>query len=165
MNIIAVDPGNTTGLALWYGGPKPYVHEIPGGFPELVRVIDDLVLNDPNPWDLIVVEDWIIDDKTHTKTRQPAAMYGTGYVKGVALSHGIPELTIGASGHKPRSGVKKLRRDGLSQPILLGWAKRTSDRHGEDACSLLLEGLRRTDRPTYDAILATILPEVNYDRS
>ena len=104
--------------------------------------------------DLVVVEDYIINAETHKKTRQPTAYEGIGAVRYWAAAQGVACEAINAGGHKPFSGVKKPMAQ--SKIIRLGWTKRTKDRHAEDACSLVLWGLRHHDRETFAALMRQI---------
>lgn len=156
MRILAIDPGLVTGIG-YIDTPGPATTwELPGGFGAVV----DLLEGYGPEVDLLVVEDFIIDDATHMKTRQPDAPRAVGAALAWAHRHGVNTLLLRAADHKPRSGVKKLRREGPNQILQLGWATKTKDRHTEDAGSLLLEGIRRTDPALHRALLAPLLPHV-----
>lgn len=156
IRILAIDPGNTTGVASYYGG-RVWTSEIPGGFPPLVEWLNTHVGIHGLP-DLLVVERWITTGQKITY--QPAAQQGWGYVLGKGIEWGIPTYDPRAVDHKKRSGVKKPRREKGNHILTLGWAPKTPDRHQEDAASLVLDALYHYDRPTYDAVMAPIYTEV-----
>ncbi len=155
MRILAIDSGNVSGVAWWHDHAISSL-EVTGGLWGLVAYCEDemrLLLTHQRP-ELIVVEDFIINSKTHTKTREPAAYEGVGYVKSLAQRYDTPCLTVGAGEHKSLSGVNgpqkrnKIRR--------LGWHTESDDLHADDACSLVLLALKRYDWKTAEALLKEI---------
>jgi hypothetical protein len=157
-HILAVDPGNTTGVGVMEPNGYVYTREVPGGMEGMVGWVTDF-LTHGRP-DLLVYEKWVIDAQTHRKTRQPDAMDGAGWLRGVAIEHHLDALPLRAVDHKPRSGVKKLRREGPNMIIQLGWAEKSKDRHMEDAGSLILEALRQRYLTIYARLVGHLYVDV-----
>lgn len=143
VNILGIDPGNVTGGA-WYSRESGDDHasigalEIPDGLDGLADWLDREI---PAVFDLVVIEDFVVNAQTHRKTREPDAMRGVGYAMGWAHIHGVPSLVIPAAEHKGFSKVN--RRASENKIVRLGWGERTLDGHGDDALSLVLYGLTR----------------------
>lgn len=153
-SVLAIDPGNVSGVALWDSLLEyPLSKEIPEGLAGLVAFLETVR---PRTLDLLVVEDFIIRPDTYRKTREPAAYEGLGYVKGWAMAHGIKFLVVGAGEHKSFNGKGK-----SSKVRRLGWVGGpTKDGHAEDACSLLLHGMRVGWPETARAMLKEIATDV-----
>lgn len=143
ISILGIDPGNVTGGA-WYSREPaddlPHIGaiEVPDGLDGLAEWLDQ---EHPDGFDLVVIEDFVVNAQTHRKTREPDAMRGVGYAMGWAHIHGIPRLVPSASEHKGFSKVN--RRASENKIVRLGWGERTLDGHGDDALSLVLYGLTR----------------------
>lgn len=152
--ILAIDPGNVTGVAIRANDGTVATGEYPHGLDGIVDFLVEYKATLPSLPDLIVVEDFIIRHDTHKKTREPAAYEGVGFIKGWARMHGIPVQLVGPAEHKSFNG--KGRRSKVQQ---LGWAEKTKDGHAEDAASLLLLGLVRNYRPIAADLLRDIAEE------
>lgn len=145
MRVLSIDPGNVTGYAYYdtaIPGP-PVVGEIDDG---LYGLVDWWSYNVFSDYDIaptqVIVEDFIIDAKTHQKTREPAAYEGVGWVKGECRRIDLPCTVIGAGEHTPFSDYKRRR---TSKIVRLGWSVPSKDMHADAASSLLLMGLYRHD--------------------
>lgn len=156
--ILAVDPGNVTGIAVFdekYPAIPPTTAEAPGGLPGFVEWWWDRV----EWWDLdqVFVEDFIIRSDTHKKTREPDAYLILGYVLGKCYEYDIPCLRIGPAEHTPFTNYKTKSK---SKIVRLGWSSPSKDMHADSAQSVLLVGLMKTHADTARALLGTIAEEV-----
>lgn len=139
--ILAIDPGNVTGIAWMGDNGQVTSFELDDGLAGVVwwwnhsKYHQDLTQ--------VYVEDFIIRPDTHRKTREPAAYEIIGYIKGKCIEHDIPCMMIGPSEHTPFSGYKKQRTSKIKR---LGWSAPSKDMHADAAASILLLGLMRTHR-------------------
>ena len=167
MNILAIDPGNVTGVAFYNTGrvtrrAPPQVEEIPGGLYGFVEWwVDDQADGWPalyGPYDLILVEDFIIKVDTAKKTREPAAYELLGWIKGMTYVEQIKLDVIGPGQHTEFSGYKKKK---TSKLVRLGWSNPSKDMHADSASSILLTGLKRHAKPIANQLLKEIATDVN----
>ncbi len=139
--ILAIDPGNVTGIA-WFDPSEwekpPRTEEIPGGLIGFVDWWETKVWS--RDLNQVFVEDFIIRPDTHRKTREPAAYEIIGYVKGKCHVRDTFCMMIGPSEHTPFSGYKKQRTSKIKR---LGWSAPSKDMHADAAASILLLGLTR----------------------
>lgn len=140
MKLIAIDPGNSTGIATLQVGDKvgdttPWTYELSGGLRSFVHCFEDL-----SKFDEIWMERFTINAETHKKTREMDALYIIGWVLGEAELLRIPVNLVHPGDHKKFSGVPK--KD--SKISRLGWSARSKDGHADDACSILLYGLTQS---------------------
>lgn len=154
MDILAIDPGNVTGVAWWHHSDFKVRAEIERGLYGFVDWWRSNVggLGWPEP-DLVLIEDFIIRADTHRKTREPAAYELLGWVKGKCHEAGIPIDVIGPSEH---SGFSAYKTKKTSKLVRLGWHIPSKDMHYDSAASILLTGMKRHDRLTATALLKEI---------
>ena len=156
--ILAVDPGNVTGIA-WYDTShpedKPEVEEIEGGLRGFVDWWDRNAryLNEDDSTFEVCIEDFIIRPDTHKKTREPAAYETLGYVKGTCFAAGSTCYVYGPSEHTPFSAYK-IRK--ASKLVRLGWSTPSKDMHADSATSVLLLHLVRR----HPAVARKLLKEI-----
>ena len=146
MIFLAIDPGLVTGIA-YHNEGRVQTAEIPGGILGFVDWWSEEVTPDQ-----VYIEDWIVRPSTHKLTPQPDPYLIIGYVQGCCRKLGVPLLKIGAGAHKSFTGKgrkSKVRR--------IGWiTEKTKDDHAEDAASILLTGMLRTERE----LIAPLLKEI-----
>ena len=152
MNIIAIDPGKVTGIAVWHGSGKPDTYEVEGGIHGFVDWWNDRAA--PLP-DLIAIEDWMVRPNTHKLTPEPDAYLIIGGMQMWARTQRVHFHKIGPGEHKTFNGKGKAMKTRR-----LGWGVRSKDNHHEDACSVLLTALTRYDRVTATALLNDIAADV-----
>ena len=148
---LAIDPGNVTGAVFIDTDSDPdnpfrFKIEIPGGLYGAVDWWQGMVGNHVMwVWgrpDYVFVEDFIVNESTHKKTREPAAYEALGWVKGKCHEAGLPCMVIGAGEHKTFSAFDTKSE---SKIVRLGWSEWTKDNHIDAAISLLVHGLKRVD--------------------
>lgn len=155
MKILAIDPGNVTGVSFYTEEGAPSTNEIPGG---LFGFVD--WWHQEGWWehtDMVAVEDFIIKADTHKKTREPAAYELVGWVKGKCHEENIPLDVIGPGEHTGFSAYKVKKRSKL---VRLGWSNPSKDHHADSASSLLLLAITRHDPVTANALLGGIATNV-----
>ena len=159
MIVLAIDPGNVTGLSFYdtrYHPLPPITAEIPGGLPGFI----EWYMTDTQGWwklaDHIVIEDFIINASTHKKTAQPDVWKILGWVEGTCYAQNKPRMTIGAGEHTSFTAYKLRKK---SKIVRLGWDNKSKDLHADSASSILLVGLTRLNRPHADELLK----EITYD--
>jgi len=112
MKIMAVDPGNVTGVSVYdtLSPEPPATYEIPRGlygfvdyWPTLAAMHGEI--------HLVAVEDYIIRPDTHRKTREPDAYELLGWVKGKCHELKISCMPIGPGEHTPFSDYKRKQGD------------------------------------------------------
>ena len=128
MNVLAIDPGGVTGVALYHANTYTGT-EVPDGFNGMV---DYLMLFDASRLDAVVVESFTINAGTHKK--DPGMFADTtaiiGAVRYVASVYGIPVKMQTPAKAKAFATDDKLRR--------LGWYDSTPGGHRNDAARHLL---------------------------
>lgn len=124
--ILAIDPGNVTGVATYHRGrletselPKHEVYEF------LLPFITDRVF----PLE-VVAERFVISQRTIRSERQGDALDILGFLDGLCYLEMVPLTLQTAAQAKSFATDDKLRR--------LGWYQKTKDGHANDACRHLL---------------------------
>jgi hypothetical protein len=131
MRCLAVDPGATTGVALWLSGPKPATYQLP------VNDAVDLCLGllQGQPATLVVCETFV--PRPGAKSWQPDAIETLGFLRHTARQQRHKfELQSPADAKRFSTDVK-LRK--------LDWYKTTEGGHINDALRHLLLALVRHD--------------------
>jgi hypothetical protein len=126
--ILSIDPGNVTGLALYFPTAGSLVtKELRKD--ETYQYIDDVV---GSSWYMveIVAERFVISQRTIKSERQGDALDILGYLDSVRCLRGVPLTLQTAAQAKSFATDDKLRR--------LGWYQKTKDGHANDACRHLL---------------------------
>jgi hypothetical protein len=152
--ILSIDPGNATGVALYTFAPNypEFIsqftsREVRGGLESFVREV-----HLPN-YDAVFIEDFIVNPLTHTKTRQPAAYEILGYVKGVCLQMGTPVYWYSPAEHTKHSLYKEKEGNKVKA---LGWSFSSKDDHADSAASIMLLGLKRNYYEHYRELLRSV---------
>lgn len=145
----AVDPGLTTGVAVYVPGVGYYnAVEVKGGdigFANFWRVIlHDYAVKG------IVCESYIITPQTATKTRQYDALYIIGWLKIESARNGIPFTLQTPTQGKSFGTDAKLKH--------MGWYVKTKDGHRNDATRHLLTFLSTRDTTVRSALAAMLTP-------
>jgi hypothetical protein len=136
---IGVDPGLVTGIAVYEVGKRFNSYELTRG--QIMGFLRQIVRED----DVVVVERYTISAQTIKKTRQNDAMQVTGAVQELCrekkasfiLQEPAPAKRIGSS-----VILKTLK-----------WYRITKDNHANDAASLVLMGLLKTNHTEYARLL------------
>lgn len=153
MDIIAIDPGKVTGIAIYntedQDGPETY--EVPGGIVGFTEWFHDRIWGWGEP-DHILIEDWMVRPNTHKLTPEPDAYLIIGGIQMWCINQHMPLTKIGPSEHKSFNGTGKSMKTRR-----LGWGERSKDNHHEDACSVLLLGLVRIDHAAATRLLKEII--------
>jgi len=130
MRCLAVDPGATTGVALWLSpGPQPATYQL--AVNDAVDLCENLLNNQPTT--LVVCESFI--PRPGAKSWQPDAIETLGVLRHVARWHGHKFELQSPADAKRFSTDTKLRN--------LGWYRTTTGGHINDALRHLLLALVR----------------------
>lgn len=118
MNILAVDPGGTTGWASWIEGSVSW-GQAPGGVlgGKRLRLMAQCA-------DVLIIERYTIGERTVKFSRQSDALEITGALKWIADDEGL-ELVL----QQPRDAKRLFTDDRLRQ---MGWWAR-GEEHARDA--------------------------------
>jgi hypothetical protein len=127
---LAIDPGKATGFA-WFNGEQFGFGEIVGRFDfyEAFRM-----WSSAGAIPEVVIEDYVLDQNTHKKSRQVDALRIIGYIEGLCEQHGWP-FEIQDRSKRAFADDGKLRA--------LGWEATTPDGHAREAARHLLTYLVR----------------------
>lgn len=142
MRTLAIDPGGTTGMALFNtrdNGTDFESWEIPGGLEGFAQWNFNAGLP-LRGFDQIVMESFIINEGTYKKTAQYDALYIIGYVRALSHLHGPPV--------KMQSPPK---RKGCTDAMLkaLKWYDRSPGGHANDAARHLVVHLLKADKTVF----------------
>ena len=146
--ILSIDPGGTTGVAIYESGQFRSL-EIPDGKAAFYRwfggITDSADLEDLT----VVCESFTIPTATASKSRQDDPYMILGYLSGWCLLHSVPLHVQSPGQAKSFSTDSKLRR--------IGWYEGTKGGHANDAARHLLVYLvtHRSDHSVED-LLATL---------
>lgn len=106
--IIAIDPGGTTGIAV-LAGSTTGSYEIRGRYnacEHFTTLLDELDV------DYVVAEEWVIDADTHKKAAEYDGMYLIGAMEYIATKRGIP-FEIRSRANKKRVPNRALKGFGV----------------------------------------------------
>ena len=128
LEVIALDPGVTTGVAHWLNGR---LHTTAQLDQDMTGDWIHLAATDRQPGELVVVcESYVVTAETLRKSRQTASLEIIGAVKWLGHYHGFPVVMQQASSAKKFATDDRLRAAGWRQP--------SSMDHANDALRHLL---------------------------
>lgn len=151
MDFLSIDPGKTTGYAIWQGwSDSPFYSgqvEDRFAFESTFRAFIAPYTSNPTRGLSVVMEDFIISAQTVKKSRQDDPLRIIGYVEGLCHEHLIPFKLQTPSEAKQFATDEKLKA--------LRWYYATPGGHANDAARHLLRRLH--DEPDVWPLLASAL--------
>jgi hypothetical protein len=151
--VIGVDPGKVTGLAFFIPNPEPSQVEFESlelpAAEAAQQVATWLALNLGGYPGVVAVERFTTGRQTGRQTAQPDALQVIGEVTAVGRGCGC---TI-----TQQSGNSAKRVGNNMRLTLLGWSRRTKDRHADDAAAHVLLALATYERPVFERVIARTL--------
>lgn len=141
MNIIAVDPGETCGVATLDDCGQIRISQHPW-----IVAVDEFVVPylDKHPATLCSVERFTIGQRTVKMSRQPTALHVIGVIKTECRRRRIAMVQYSPGDAKKLGGKKTQQRLGLYRP---------SEDHASDALAHLLLTLAKHDRRAFADLL------------
>lgn len=131
MNLLALDPGKTTGAVSlrWDGktpapGPDACIFYGQIDYPEMPKWLDEQLTDFGHT--LLVIERFIVNARTMKFTRQPEPLHVIGGAHFLAALHGVPVREQSAADAKTIYPDKRLRE--------MGWLDVVKGPHARDAC-------------------------------